>query len=203
MQYVGGPQGKELNLRERLRQGPVELALVLSWALELCAGMTYATKVFPGLVHRDIKPENLLVTADQQIKITDFGLTKVFAEFFEADGGVVGTPWYMAPEQCLGLSRLTTQADIYSFGLLLYELVTQHHPFQEAKTMDDVLQAQILREPCPPIQLNPSIPRTLNDLILQCLQKRTEHRPADFSQVKESLSACYKQVVGRDFVISS
>lgn len=196
LEFVGGPQGKELSLRGRLRQGPVELALALSWTLQLCAGMTYATKVFPGLVHRDIKPENLLVTADQQIKITDFGLTKVFAELFEAEGGIVGTPWYMAPEQCLGLGHLTTQADIYSLGLVLYELVTQHHPFREAKTRDDILQAQILREPRPPNQLIPFIPKMLNDLILQCLQKRTEYRPANFDEIAKVLTTSYEALMG-------
>ena len=94
-------------------------------------------------MHRDLKPENLLLTPDQVLKVTDFGLTRVFADFSGEVGVVAGTPPYMSPEQCLGLPSLDTRSDVYALGVILYELLTGRRPFQ-APDVEGHLRAHLI-----------------------------------------------------------
>jgi serine/threonine-protein kinase len=155
-------------------QEAVESGRRFSWqeaarvAVQICRALKHAHD--HGIVHRDIKPANLLFTTDGVVKLSDFGIAKLFGNTgMTADGGVIGTAEYMAPEQADG-RPVTHRADLYSLGGVLYALATGRAPFR-AKSLMDMLQLQRFADPEPPMRLNPTIPRALNDLILQLLEK--------------------------------
>jgi WD40 repeat protein len=131
-----------------------------------------------GVLHRDIKPKNILLDADGQPHLTDFGLAKSL----EQEGGltrtlaVIGTPSYMSPEQAAGeTKRLTTAADVYGLGAVLYELLAGAPPFAGASTMETV-RLVLEKEPRHPSVLRRSIPRELETICLKCLEKRPASR---------------------------
>jgi WD40 repeat protein len=130
-----------------------------------------------GVLHRDLKPGNILLDAQGQPHVTDFGL----ARRVEGDvqhtqtGAIIGTPSYMPPEQARSEKILTTGVDVYSLGAILYELLTGRPPFQAATPLDTVLQV-LERDPEPPRQLDPRIDRDLETICLKCLAKDPQRR---------------------------
>ncbi len=141
------------------------------------------------VIHRDLKPGNVLFAADGTLKITDFGLVKRL----EADSGqtrsgsILGTPSYMAPEQARGESQMVgPAADQYALGAILYELLTGRPPFQGTSVLD-TLDMVRSREPVPPSQLQPKIPRDLETICLKCLEKETARRYPDVLALAEDL----------------
>lgn len=131
-----------------------------------------------GIIHRDLKPSNILLDGEGQPIVTDFGLAKLLSDdaHLTKTGMAAGTPSYMAPEQAAGQSnRVTPACDIYSLGAVFYELLTGRPPFQ-AETAIDVLIQVLEREPPAPRQLDRSIPRTLSQICLKCLEKDPANR---------------------------
>ena len=130
-----------------------------------------------GVLHRDLKPGNILLDAQGQPHVTDFGLAKRV----EGDSqltrscAIVGTPSYMSPEQARSEKVLTTGVDVYSLGAILYELLTDRPPFRVENPLDTVLQV-LNHEPQPPRQLDPSIDRDLETICLKCLAKDPQRR---------------------------
>jgi WD40 repeat protein/predicted Ser/Thr protein kinase len=131
-----------------------------------------------GVVHRDLTPSNVLLTADGQPKVVDFGLAKlvVGGAGHTASGDVLGTPSYIAPEQAGGRSReVGPAADVYALGAILYELLTGRPPFQAETPLDTLLQA-VRDEPVAPRRLRPNVPRDLETVCLKCLDKEPARR---------------------------
>jgi tetratricopeptide (TPR) repeat protein len=187
------------DLRDRLRNGPVEPRTVLELALQFCAGAEYAYRKL-GLIHRDIKPGNLLLTRKGTLKITDFGLSKVGKEN-TGKGTIMGTFLYMAPEQWLDADAVTKQSDIYSFGFVLYELLTGKHPFHGAGMTRQVLCAAHAEQTIPePRALNPAIPDRLSKIVMKCLEKNPLRRFFYYEDMAEELQAAYQEHTGTPYV---
>jgi hypothetical protein len=155
-----------------------------------------ATAHAAGIVHRDIKPENLMVRDDGYVKVLDFGVarlkplgseTSTFQSALDSvNRTVVGTLRYMSPEQASS-SAVDAATDVFSLGLVLYELATGQHPF-EANTAFGVLDAILSKTPAPPGRLNPRLPAEINALILRMLDKDFWKRP-DAGEVAAVLTA--------------
>ncbi|HXF13016.1 MAG TPA: protein kinase, partial [Terriglobales bacterium] len=137
-----------------------------------------ATAHAHGIVHGDIKPENILIRADGYVKVVDFGLARYVAadDHISAYGLTAGTLRYMSPEQVRG-DPLTSASDIFSFGLVLYELLTGCHAFASKPPLE-VAQAILTKEPRPPSSVKPSTPAALDSLIREMLAKDPAGRPS-------------------------
>ena len=144
---------------------------------QLAEAMAYAHQ--HGVIHRDLKPANILLTADGIPKIGDFGLAKRLEEQGSAltqSGAVLGTPSYMSPEQAAGLGdQVGPRSDVYSLGAILYELLTSRPPFRGTSVLDTLHQLRTY-EPIAPGHLQPGVPRDLETICLECLQKEQAKR---------------------------
>ncbi|MCO8122379.1 bifunctional serine/threonine-protein kinase/formylglycine-generating enzyme family protein [Stieleria sp. TO1_6] len=139
-----------------------------------------------GIIHRDIKPGNILIDTDQIPYVTDFGLAqRQFGDTaMTVDQRIVGTPSYMSPEQALG-ERVDCRTDIYSLGVLLFELLTGTRPFRGSRNR--VLQKVIEEDPIYPRRLNGSVPRDLETICLKCLQKHPSSRYQSADELRDDL----------------
>ncbi|MEN1678121.1 MAG: serine/threonine-protein kinase [Planctomycetota bacterium] len=143
-----------------------------------------------GILHRDLKPGNILIDGEGEPHVTDFGLARQVES--ESDltrtGAVLGTPAYMPPEQAQGDRQITTAADIYSLGAILYELLTGRPPFKAKNAVETVLQV-ISEPPKPPREINASIDRTLELICLKCLAKDPAERYGSAEALGSDLQA--------------
>lgn len=175
MEYVPGKDLKTL-LRQRGRYS-VEEAIPLM--VQACAGIGYAHRA--GLVHCDIKPHNMIVTPDSRLKVTDFGIARALSTIMPDERAdiVWGSPQYFSPEQAVG-EPPSPSSDVYSLGVVLYEILTGALPFS-APTSEELALLHLQADPIPPSEYVPDIPRALEEIILKVLSKEpaARYRTAD------------------------
>jgi eukaryotic-like serine/threonine-protein kinase len=174
MEYVPGQDLKKL-IRAR---GSFEVDAALSIIIEVCKGVGYAHRA--GLVHCDVKPQNILITPDNRIKVTDFGIARALTGTApEVEDVVWGSPHYFSPEQAAGETP-TPASDVYSIGVVLFELLTGRLPFTGSDYRDLAL-AHMKEQPPSILDLNPALPMELDRIIRKVLSKEpsTRYRTAD------------------------
>jgi serine/threonine protein kinase len=172
MEYIAGRNFDEL-LHEN---GRLPWKEVLDLALQVCPALKHAHD--HGIIHRDIKPPNLLRTDAGVVKLTDFGIAKVFAgKQLTAANTLVGTAEYLSPEQAAG-KPVTNRSDLYSLGIVLYTLLVGHPPF-EGESVLDLLHKHRFSQFDPPDKMVPGIPHDFSEVICQLLEKDPAKRPHD------------------------
>jgi TolB-like protein/tetratricopeptide (TPR) repeat protein len=172
------------SLKERIARGPLGLGEAVAIAAEIAEGLAAAH--VKGVVHRDIKPANVMLTPEGRAKIMDFGLAKILpADDLTKSGSLVGTLAYMSPEQVRS-ERPDGRSDIWSLGVLLYEMVSGHRPFS-GDHQYAVLYSILHEEPRPLRELRPNVPRVLESLVGRMLTKDPDRRPASATDVIRDL----------------
>ncbi len=176
-------------LKHRIARRPVPIDTLLNWGIQITDGLDAAHS--RGVVHRDIKPANIFVTKRDHLKILDFGLAKLVgprrltpalleetvaipADALTTPGTSAGTPGYMSPEQACG-DEPDPRTDLFSLGIVLYEMATGRVPFQ-GKNSAAVVGAILHQAPEPPSQLNPEVPAKLDEIIARALEKDPDVR---------------------------
>jgi eukaryotic-like serine/threonine-protein kinase len=189
MPFVSGD-----SLRVRLAAGPLPIAEGLGILRNIAQALAYANA--RGIVHRDIKPDNVLLSSGTAV-VTDFGIAKALSasathapgRTLTSVGTSVGTPAYMAPEQALGDAATDHHADLYSWGIVAYEVLSGAHPFADRVTPQALVSAHISETPRALWQLDANVPREISDVVMQCLAKDPVQRPATAGELLARLGS--------------
>ncbi|HUU38934.1 MAG TPA: protein kinase [Candidatus Desulfaltia sp.] len=169
MEYI---QGENLKKMIKMTKG-MSLGTALSIAQQVCQGLAEAHRL--GIVHRDLKPQNIMLDEDGGVRVMDFGIaSSVETKGATLPGMMIGTPEYMSPEQIDG-GQVDARSDIYSLGIILYEMLTGKTPFS-GDTPWSVVLKQKNDAPHDPREINPEIPESMSRVILRCLEKQKEKR---------------------------
>ena len=182
-----------IDLEERMERGVLPVGEAALYILQICAALAEAHAL--GIVHRDIKPGNVFLVrrsdGTTRVKLLDFGISKVLGEPANVDqaqtmeGTVMGTPVFMAPEQARG-EAVDTRTDVWAVGVLLYHLLTGIFPFEGTapfKTLDKILRS----DPTPPSQHASGVPPEIDRIVLHCLEKDPDRRPAGVHELAAAL----------------
>src|SRR5271155_4449356 len=178
MEFVDGED--IASLMRRIGRLPADKALEI--ARQVCAGLAAAHE--HGIIHRDLKPANIMLDGRGQARITDFGLAGLFAEV-QGENARAGTPAYMSPEQLSG-GEITPKSDLYSLGLVLYEIFTGKRPY-EAVTIEEMARLREKSEPAAPSTHLKDIDPLVERVMLRCLERDPSKRPASALQVAAAL----------------
>jgi serine/threonine-protein kinase len=169
----------------------IPIGVVVAWVIEACRAIGEAHSL--GIVHRDLKPHNLFLAkrrdGSQRIKVLDFGISKVAGDSngLTRTGAGMGTPKYMAPEQALSAADVDARADIWSLGVILYQLCTGEVPYP-GETPTQVYAAITTRAATPPSLVRPDLPPGLEAIILGCLERQRERRIASVQELVTRLT---------------
>ena len=184
MEFVDGT-----TLEDKLKNGPFPLHDAIDYVSQALSALGYAHS--QGVIHRDIKPANMMLTPENIIKLMDFGIAKSSADRkLTMTGTTLGSLYYMSPEQVQG-TDLDPRSDLYSVGVSLYEMVTGSRPFK-GQSDYDLMVAQLQKAPLPPIDIQPELPKALNDIIMISLEKD----PAKRFQSTEAFRFALQSVEG-------
>src|SRR5437763_1034543 len=187
MEYLEGRSLKELILA----RGPAPIPVAIDYARQVLAALRVAHR--QGLVHRDIKPHNVLVDGEGRVKVTDFGIARAGPSQMTEEGSIIGTAQYLSPEQAQG-APVTPASDLYSVGIVLYELLTGTVPFAGESPVELAMK-HLSKVPEPPSHLRPEVPRDLDFVVMRALAKSPEERyetademDADLARVARGVS---------------
>ena len=209
------------NLRSWMKTRRLSPATILDFAYQISAGMAHAASVIPNIIHRDLKPENVLIALDILVKVTDFGLVKVHSRseldtptdrhseskdrppsILSSPENVVGTPFYVAPEVWRANANIRPSADVYSFGCILFEMITGDVAFP-GRTLTEVATAHISHIPVLPPEAESKFPPEVNEILCRCLHKSPAHRYQTFDEMGYILGSLYSLVAGRTHPIAA
>ena len=186
MEYIDGQTLKNL-IKKR---GALTLPEVIDIMLQLTSAIECAHDKY--IIHRDIKPQNILMLDDGTIKVTDFGIaTAINAQELTQTNSVMGSVHYLPPEMANG-SGSTIRSDIYSMGILMFELLTGKVPFKGDNAVEVAIKQ--LKEPIPSVtKINPEIPQSVENIILACCAKNPKNRYKNVTEMRNDLLECMKE----------
>src|SRR3954447_2454796 len=168
MEYLEGRTLKEL----LVTRGPTPIPVAIDYTRQILAALGFAHK--NGIVHRDIKPHNVVVAPDGRLKVTDFGIARSGTSQMTETGSIIGTAQYLSPEQAKG-APVTPASDVYSVGIVLYEMLTGLVPFT-GDTPLEIAMKHLSTTPLPPSEARPDVPHELDSIVLRALAKNPEDR---------------------------
>jgi len=186
MEYVDGRTLKVL-VQE---SGPLEPARAVELTVQILRAARFAHR--RGVIHRDFKPQNVIVDDEGRAKVTDFGIARAGASDMTQTGSIMGTAQYLSPEQAQG-HAVGARSDLYSIGIILYELLTGRVPFH-AESPITVALKQVSEAPVPPSQISPAVTPELEEIVLRALQKEPERRFADADEFIAALEAASSRI---------
>lgn len=193
MELIQGKTLKEIIIKER---GPLPWKWSINVSIQIASALEMAHR--NNIIHRDIKPHNIIITEDGVAKVTDFGIAKAVSNStITAFGTTIGSVHYFSPEHARG-GFTDAKSDLYSLGVVMYEMVTGRVPF-DADTPVSVALKHMQEEPVEPIELNPNLPIAVNKIIMRALQKDTTLRYQTASEMLVDLKKSLKDPEG-DFV---
>ena len=166
MEFVSGK-----NLEHMLAHSPIPFASAAVWTADLASALAYAHRA--GIIHGDVKPGNIRVTEDDKVKLVDFGVAR-FASQVSGSDHVLGTPAYLSPEQIEG-QKQDGRSDLFSLGILLYEMITGVRPFA-GNSLGEVCAQILTANPVPPSKLHPRLPAAFDRILARCLAKNPDNR---------------------------
>jgi serine/threonine-protein kinase len=181
MEFLEGRSLKQV-IRE---DGPLDPEYATDVVIQVLKAARFAHK--RGIVHRDLKPHNVILDSEGRAKVTDFGIARAGASDMTETGSIVGTAQYLSPEQAQG-HAVDARSDLYSIGVLLYELLTARVPF-EAESAVTIALKHVSETPVPPSQYVPGLPERLEDVVLRALHKDPAHRFQDADAFIDALEA--------------
>ncbi len=191
MEYVSGE-----NLKSMIQMmGQLSVGKTIFIAKQVCEGLAEAHRI--GVIHRDLKPSNIMIDKEGNTHIMDFGIARsIETKDITRTEARIGTPKYMSPEQ-MGGRELDQRSDIYSFGVILYEMVTGQVPF-DGDTAAEIAVKREREPPTPPIKINPQIPQDLNRMILRCIQKDKDKRFKKVEEILDELTRLEQEIPTTD-----
>jgi len=186
MEYIEGPELRTLLLPGR----PLPIARALSIAAQVAEGLAYAHE--RGVVHRDIKPANIMVPESGPVKITDFGIARMRSSNVQTQTGMMmGSPKYMSPEQVIG-KRADHRSDVFSLGVILYEMLTGAAPFT-GESVNAVMYQIVNFVPPAPSAINPAAPAALDQIVGRMIAKALDERFQSAAEIARGLRDCEHQ----------
>ncbi|HYV35845.1 MAG TPA: serine/threonine-protein kinase [Gemmataceae bacterium] len=191
MEYV---EGESLD-KVMARRGRISWEEVVQLGRQLCAALQHAHD--KGIVHRDLKPSNIMILKDATVKLTDFGIAKDLDRTAITEANcTVGTAAYMSPEQCKGERNMTSRSDLYSMGVMFYELITGKKPFEADSAMEMFMQ-HVKGKFERPSRLVLDVPVFLDTLVCQLMEKDPERRPYNAAMVADALGRVEEKVAAQ------
>jgi eukaryotic-like serine/threonine-protein kinase len=190
MEYLPGRTLKDLVVHE----APLDPVRSIDLTLQILKAARFAHR--RGIVHRDLKPHNVIVDDEDRAKVADFGIARAGASDMTETGSIMGTAQYLSPEQAQGFA-VNGQSDLYSIGVILYELLTGHVPFEAESTVTIALK-HVSEAPAPPTTFVPGIPPELEAIVLWALEKDPANRPADADAFIHALEQVRWQLTGAE-----